>query len=169
MTDERLIATTQEAAWLPPGSSAEVWAGEDCAVAEPAIIVRLLLTKRGSSGRPEFFCLPTAKGLDLPTRFLGSGHERALPSEGLALLADDVLGNSEVATRCAGYVRNVVPTPTDDYPHPTPWAHVPVFLVVGAAEPVVAGEWITLNRARVELTTRHWWPIVEHHLNKAAT
>jgi len=169
MTDEHLIATTQEAPWLPQGSSAEVWVGEDCVLAEPAIIVRLLLTKRGSSRRPEFFCLPTGKGLDLPTRFLGTAHERALPSEGLALLAHDVLGNSEIATRCAGYVRNVVPTPTSDYPHPTPWAHVPVFLAVDATEPVVDGEWITLNRARAELSTRHWWPIVEHHLGTAAT
>lgn len=128
-----------------PGSSADVWAGENCAPAEPAIIVRPLLTKRGSSGRPEFFCVPTGRGLDLPTRFLGAGDERALPSEGLALVADDVLGDSEVSTRCVGYVRNVVPTPTDDYSHPTPWAHVPVFVAVGAAQPVVDGEWITLG------------------------
>lgn len=168
MTDAHLIATTAEASWLPPGSSAEVWAGEDCALAEPAIIVRLLLTKRGASGRPDFFCVPTRKGLDLPTRFLGPDHERLLPSEGLALLAHDVLGNREVSTRCVGYVRNVVPTPTDDYPHPTPWAHVPVFVTVDAAKPVVDGEWITLNRGRAELTSRHWWPIAENHLVTAA-
>lgn len=169
MTDEHLIATTAEAPWLPAGSSAEVWAGEDCALAEPAIIVRLLLTERGPCRRPKFFCVPTGKGLDLPTRFLGSGRERVPLSEGLTTLIHDVLGNTEIATRCAGYVRNVVPTPTDDYPHPTPWAHVPVFLAVDAAEPVVDGEWIMLDRARTELASRHWWPIVEHHLKTAAT
>lgn len=169
MTDEHLVATTPEAPWLPPGSSAEVWAGEDCAPAEPVIIVRLLLSKRGPSGHPEFFCVPTGRGLDLPTRFLGAGDDRALPSEGLALLAHDVLGRSEISTRCVGYVRNVVPTPTDGYPHPTPWAHVPVFVTAEATRPVVDGEWITLDRARAGLTTRHWWRIVERHLNPATT
>jgi len=112
--------------------------------------------------------VPAGKGLELPTQFLGAGHERALPSEGLALLAHDVLGNSEIATRCVGYVRNVVPAPTDHYPHPTPWAHVPVFLAVDAAQPVVDGEWLTLTRGRAALPRRHWWPIVEHHLRTAA-
>lgn len=168
MTKARLIATTADAPWLPPGSSAEVWLGEDCAPAESVIIVRLLLTRRGPAGDPEFFCVSTDKGLDLPTRFLGAGRERVPASEGLALLAYDVLGDSEIATRCAGYVRNVVPTPTADYPHPTPWAHVPVYVAVDPVRPVVDGEWVTLDRARTELTARHWWPVVERHLSPTA-
>lgn len=168
MPDEHLIATTPRAPWLPPGSSAEVWAGDDCAVAVPAIIVRLLLTKWPAYGDPRFFCVPTAKGLDLPTRLLGSDQERGRPSAGLAPLLYDVFGGSEVVTRCVGYVRNVVPHPDTDYPHPTPWAHVPVFVAMDAVEPIVDGEWITLERGRRELRPRHWWPIVDNHLTTAA-
>jgi hypothetical protein len=64
-------------------------------------------------------------------------------------------------------VRNVVPVPDADYPHPTPWAHVPVVVVDGAPEPAVDGEWVDLASARDQLSTRHWWPIVEHHLGAA--
>lgn len=113
--------------------------------------------------------MPTAKGPDLPTRHLGVDHERSHPSQGLALLALDVLGYSEVATRCVGYVRNVVPEPDDKYPHPTPWAHVPVFTAMTAADPIVDGQWITLNRGKGELQSRHWWPIVQNHLTSTAT
>jgi hypothetical protein len=167
MTDGRLIAVTPEARWLPPGSVAEVWAGGDCAAAGPAIIVRLLVTQPDATGRARFFCVPTAKGLDLPTRFLGADDERAHPSEGLAHLAREVLGRNDVATRCAGYVRNVVPRPDSSYPHPTPWACVPVFVATDPDMPVVDGEWVTLQRGRAELPSRHWWPIVEHHLATA--
>lgn len=52
---------------------------------------------------------------------------------------------------------------------PTPWAHVPVFATQNAAELVVNGEWITLDRGRRYLRSRHWWPIVENHLAPAAT
>ena len=63
-----------------------------------------------------------------------------------------------------GFVRNVVPAPDSVYAYPTPWAHVPVLAVDGAADPVVDGEWIDLERARDALGTRHWWPVVEHRL-----
>lgn len=170
MTGAQLIATTPEAPWLPTGSSAEVWAGEDCAAAEPVIIVRLLLTQSSASGAAEFFCVPTARGLDLPTRFLGVAPEREGPSDGLAALVREVLGLNEVATRCVGYVRNVVPEPDGNYPHPAPWAHVPVFEAVAAdVQPVVAGEWVELDQGRTELPARHWWPIVEHHLTTSTT
>lgn len=164
MTEAELIATTPEAPWLPPDSTAEVWAGKDCRVPEPVIIVRLLVTRSGANGHPEFFCVPTAKGADLPTQFLGAGPEREDPSDGLGRLVEEVLGR-EISSRCIGYVRNVVPNPDDTYAHPTPWAHVPVFEAVGARHlPIAAGEWVTMDRGRNELPSRHWWPIVEHHL-----
>jgi hypothetical protein len=170
VTEAQLIATTPEAPWLPPGSSAEVWVGEGCAAAEPVIIVRLLLTRRNASDSAEFFCVPTARGLDLPTRFLGVDSERERASDGLARLVHEVLGLSEVATRCVGYVRNVVPAPDGEYPHPTPRAHVPVFVPVTAdAQPVMDGEWVALDRGRTELEARHWWPIVEHYLTTIAS
>jgi hypothetical protein len=167
VSDERLIATTPSAPWLPAGSTAEVWAGADCAVPEPCIIVRLLLFRRGDPGDVEFFCVSAHSGLDLPTLPLGSGSGRLRAGEGVARLVEQMLGRPVVAYRCIGYVRNVVPHADADYPHPTPWAHVPVFTVGEGGEPVVEGMWVTLGSARPDLSVRHWWPIVEHHLTAA--
>ena len=169
MTAARLLGTTVGAPWLPPGSDAEVWVGDLDSLPEPSIIVRLLLTRRPGDGPARFFCVSSAKGLDLPTRFLELGLERSDPVSGLARLVAEVLGTREVATRCVGFVRNVVRQSDADYPHPTPWAHVPVVAVAGDAEPVVAGEWVEVESARDTLGARHWWPIVEHHLRTAAT
>jgi hypothetical protein len=165
--DVRLARRTVEAPWLPAGSDAEVWVGDIDSLPEPSIIVRLLLTRRSGPGPTRFFCVPSAKGLDLPTRFLDRDTERPDPSRGVARLVTAVLGPGAVTTHCVGYVRNVVPVPDADYPHPTPWAHVPVVVVDGAPEPAVDGEWVDLESARDQLSTRHWWPIVEHHLGAA--
>ncbi|WP_050671496.1 hypothetical protein [Luteipulveratus halotolerans] len=162
MTDEQLIATTPNAEWLPTGSSAEVWAGAHCQVPDDCIIVRLLLI-RGD----RFFCVPTVKGLDLPTQPLGRDGERMTPGDGLTKLLRTTVGRDGATTHCVGYVRNVVPEPDAGYPHPVPYAHVPVFTVEGAAAPVVDGEWLTLDGARPDLDVRHWWPIVEAAFDRA--
>lgn len=165
MTGARLLATTVDAAWLPAGGDAEVWVGDDVQVPEPTVIVRLLLARRPGDGPVRFFCVPGAKGLDLPTRFLEPGPERADPSLGVARLVAKVLGRaSATPARCIGFVRNVVRVPDATYPHPTPWAHVPVLTVDGDPEPVVAGEWVDVASAEGSLGARHWWPVVEHHL-----
>jgi hypothetical protein len=168
VSDERLIATTPSASWLPPGSTAEVWAGADCAVPEPCIIVRLLLFRRGDAGKAQFFCVPTHRGLDLPALRLGSGSGRLSAAGGIARLAGQMLGRPGTGYRCIGYVRNVVPRPDAGYPYPAPWAHVPVFTIGEEAEPAAEGRWVTLDAARPDLSTRHWWPIVEHHLTAAS-
>lgn len=85
--------------------------------------------------------------------------------DGLAVLTRDTCGSSDVTVRCVGYVRNVVPTPDADYPHPVPWAHVPVFVPTEQVKPVIDGSWLSLESARPELSIRHWWPIVQHTLN----
>ncbi|WP_291525746.1 NUDIX hydrolase [Branchiibius sp. NY16-3462-2] len=149
-----LVASTPEASWLPSGSTAEVWVGQDCPTPSPAIIVRLLLL-RGET----FFCVSSPKGLDLPTLFLGSGAERLTATEGLRQLLQRTLSQPDVAVRCVGYVRNVAPEPDADYPHPTPDAYVPVFAVDDAVKPVVPGEWIGVH---ANLNERHWWPIAVH-------
>jgi hypothetical protein len=125
MFDEQLIASTHEAPWLPSRSTAEAWAGRSCEVPEPSIIVRLLMT-REASGRAEFFTVPTYRGPDLPTLALTSGTERLSTADGLIALASTTHGNPDLAHRCVGFIRNVVPEPDPAYPHPTPWAHVPV-------------------------------------------
>ena len=157
VTDEQLIATTPDAEWLPAGSTAEVWAGEHCRLPDDCIIVRLLVTRRGR----EFLVVPTVKGLDLPTQFLGPDGERMSPRDGLKRLLRTTVGRDDVTTHCVGYVRNVVPEPDAGYPHPVPHAHVPVFATDDAPNPVVDGEWVSLDGARDELSVRHWWPIVE--------
>lgn len=160
-----LIASTPDAAWLPPGSIAEVWAGQDCMPPEPAIIVRLLLTRPGTDAASweQFFCVPTAKGLDLPTLFLGRGSARMTIQQGLDALCRDVCGTA-VPLKCVGFVRNVVPAPDASYPHPTPHAHVPVFVPRSASAPTATGTWVDVVSGVPDLADRHWWPIVEHHL-----
>lgn len=164
MTDGRLVATTPDASWLPPGSTAEVWAGRDCDVPDPCIIVRLLLTRGPGPAASEFFCVPTHRGLDLPTLPVGQDTSRLSAGQAIEALAETVLGAMRVRLRCVGYVRNVVPAPDADYPHPTPWAHVPVFAAKADLEPVVEGSWVTLDAARADLSVRHWWAIVEQHM-----
>lgn len=131
---------------------------------DPCIIVRLLLVRQ-VGGAPEFFCIPTARGLDLPTLYLASGSTVTSSIAGLARLAKQIHGRTDVEHRCVGYVRNVVPDPDPTYPHPGPWAHVPVFRPVETVEPICDGTWLSPSSALSELTERHWWPIVEHHLS----
>ena len=169
MTAARLLGTTVGAPRLPPGSDAEVWVGDLDSLPKPSIIVRLLLTRHAGDGPARFFCVPGAKGLDLPTRFLEPGPERSDPAIGVGRLVAQLLGVREVGTHCVGFVRNVVRQPGTGYPHPVPWAHVPVIAVDRGLEPVVAGEWVEVESARDTLGARHWWPIVEHHLRTAAT
>ncbi|GAA3685435.1 hypothetical protein GCM10022237_49870 [Nocardioides ginsengisoli] len=135
---------------------------------EPSIIVRLLLSRPTHRGS-EFFCVPTERGLDLPSLALATGPDRSSTADGLAALASSTHGRGRLEHRCVGYIRNVVPTPDPSYPHPSPWAHVPVFVPAKAVEPTRDGVWRTLDAARAELSARHWWPIVEHDLTPAAT
>ncbi|WP_145229195.1 NUDIX hydrolase [Rudaeicoccus suwonensis] len=160
-----LIASTPDAAWLPPGSTAEVWAGEDCRPPDHAIIVRLLLVRANADAArgAEFFCVETAKGLDLPTLFLGPTGARMTTEQGLEALCREVCGTS-LPLRCVGFVRNVVPTPDASYPHPVPHAHVPVFAPQSDVTPTAGGMWVDGVSARSDLAARHWWPIVERHL-----
>lgn len=158
-----LVASTPSASWLPDGSTARVWAGADLAVPHPCIIIRLLLTRRVAEDG-EFFCVPTSRGLDLPTLPLAMDGKADSVAEGLARLAQQVLGQAAAVLECVGYVRNVVPRPDADYPYPTPWAHVPVFTPSDEHDPIVEGSWLAIDSARQDLSVRHWWPIVEHHL-----
>ncbi|GAA1478640.1 hypothetical protein GCM10009623_30860 [Nocardioides aestuarii] len=167
VTPVELVTSTPAAPWLSDGSTAEVWAGTAVEVPDPCIIVSLLLPRTTSEGH-RFFCVPTARGLDLPTKPLGPGPGRVSVDEGLAQLVVQTLGHADVDLACVGYVRNVVPVPDATYPHPTPWAHVPVFEPTVEVDPVVTGSWVSLDDARPELRARHWRPIVEHRLEASA-
>ncbi|GAB2570469.1 hypothetical protein Aab01nite_06000 [Paractinoplanes abujensis] len=149
----RLVRTVPGAPWLPAGSTAEVWAGEDLDIPRPAVIVRLLLTRAPG----EIFCVPTPRGPDLPTTVLGTVHRW---QAGVAGLCRVHLG-SEVATRCVGYVRNIVPEPDETYRLPVPDANVLVF--TPRTEPPepdgTLGAWVGRDEAPALLGQRHWWPI----------
>ncbi|PYI69768.1 hypothetical protein CVV68_01275 [Arthrobacter livingstonensis] len=80
----------------------------------------------------------------------------------------DVFGRADLATRCVGFIRNVVPSPDASYAYPTPWAHVPVNLITDTVEPLIAGEWISVVHGGSEFSEQHWWPIVEHYLSTQA-
>ncbi|WP_054012796.1 hypothetical protein [Arthrobacter sp. ERGS1:01] len=164
MTDERRIARVLDAPWLPPGSTAEAWAGNDCQVIDPVIVTRLLLVRRSSAGTLEFFRVPTPRGPNLPTRYLWGSEDHESVADGTSRLMTEVFGRGDLATRCIGFIRNVVPTLDPNYAYPSPWAHVPVFLVTDTAEPIVAGDWVGADRAHAELADRHWWPIVGNYL-----
>ncbi|SNY42314.1 hypothetical protein [Paractinoplanes atraurantiacus] len=117
----RLIRSVPAAAWLPPGSTAEVWAGDDLEVPPPAVIVRLAIFRAR-----ELYCVRTPRGFDLPTLFL----DGLSPMEGVSRLTRQHLPTApggDVPTRCIGYVRNIVPEPDESYRLPAPLAHVPVF------------------------------------------
>lgn len=155
----RLLQETPDAPWLPPGGCAQVWVGSDCDVPEPAVIVRLLLT-RSRMGRTEFFCIQTPRGLDLPTRVVGS----VPPLIALEQLVDETVGASAASVGCVGFVRNVVAQATEDYTFPVPLAHVPVFEARGAVTPRVPGTWLGVDEATALVDQRHWWPIVRQRV-----
>lgn len=134
----------------------------DCDVPDPCIIVRLLLTRTVHAHR-EFFTVPTQRGLDLPSLALGQGSALYTATQGVQELVEQSVA-SPSPTACVGYVRNVVPVPDLSYPHPVPFAHVPVFTNTAKADPAVHGTWVTLDSAAAELSSRHWWRIVEHQL-----
>lgn len=164
MTDLQQIGVNFGAPWLPSGSSAEVWVGNNFPATEPAIVTRLLHIRRTPGHEPEFFCVPTTRGPNLPTRYLWNGSDSESLSVGTSRLIWEIFEQTNVAARCIGFIRNVVHTPNSSYTYPVPWAHVPVFLVANTAHPIVDGEWFGADRARIELSDRHWWPIVEHYL-----
>lgn len=163
-----LLLTTTPAPWLPEGSSAETWVGHDCQVGEPVIVTRLLIVRRNSAAAWEFFCVPSPKGANLPTRYVWADHGRESSQEGTTQLMQEIFGHADLATRCVGFIRNVVPRPDANYEYPSPRAHIPVRLILSNAEPAVPGQWFDLDRAQAELSQQHWWRIVEHFLSTAA-
>lgn len=92
--------------------------------------------------------------LDLPMRPVEADD----PIGMLAItdLAEQVTGRGAQLT-FVGAVRNVVATPQDGYPWPTPHAYFGVW--ASDAAPVVEGAWVSLGDES-PLRDRHWFPLV---------
>lgn len=103
---ERVLISTPDAAWLPPGGCADVVAGAD--VPEPVCLVRLLATRDGA-----VHVVPRGdgSGLDLPTRRV----DDSAAEDVLASLLRETCG-SVVPARVVGFVRNTVTGPDPSYP-----------------------------------------------------
>ncbi|MEV7972055.1 NUDIX hydrolase [Cellulomonas sp. NPDC089187] len=117
----------------------------------PTGLVRLLL-RRGD----DVFCVPREDGrIDLPTRAVpAADHDGSLTAR---RFASEVLASPAVIEGVVGYVRNVVPEPTSDYPWPSPRAHFTVWAVRG--EPAVDGQWVSTG-VDSPLRDRHWFALL---------
>lgn len=156
----RVLASTQDAPWLPPGGRADVVlasGGED--PPEPTCLVRLLVVHDGGvlvSPRRD------GGGLDIPTRRVGGES----PDAALRTLAAETPAFA-VESALLGYVRNVVATPADGYPWPVPEAHFAVWvsdLEAGRGRRAHTARWLDRHEAEEHLGERHWWPLAAAYL-----
>jgi len=155
---ERVLQSTSNAHWLPPGGRADVITSRQDNPPPNTVVVRLavtgprgLLVQRRPDGDP-----------DLPSRPVGPRTTEESLSD---LVASTVGSAGRAAPSLIGYVRNVVREPDDGYPWPTPFACFAVHaLPSDGRKSGGEGEWITLQDSAADLGHRHWWPVVALHL-----
>ena len=154
---ERVVHSTPGAAWLPPGSRADVITSSQDDPPANTVVVRLAVL--GDDGLV-VLQRPDRTGPDLPSAPVG-GHR---VDDVLDLLEGLVPGRGRTAPRrLLGYVRNTVPGPDAHYPWPAPLACFAVYAVRHTGGPLLAGSW----RAAADtaaLEDRHWWPLVAREL-----
>jgi hypothetical protein len=152
---ERVVASLPEAAWLPPGSRADVIASRQAQPPASTVVVRLALW-RGD----ELLVVDRlgGGGPDLPSAPVGDREAGAV----LDHLHSVVMGGPVRATTALlGYVRNTVPQPDADYPWPVPTAAFAVWTdEVEAGTRALAGRWVLPADVEDHLSSRHWWPLV---------
>jgi Protein of unknown function (DUF4031) len=155
---ERVVRSTPDAPWLPPGSRADVITSSQDGPPAATVVVRLAVL--GGDGVAVLERLDGG-GLDLPAAPVGEHRVDEL----LDLLGRLVLGpGPQPPRRLVGYVRNTVPTPDDDYPWPVPRACFAVYAVRHQGGPLLAGSWLAASRAEDRLGKRHWWPLLAGEL-----
>lgn len=151
---ERVVRSTPDAPWLPPGGRADVVASRQAEPPVPTVVVRVAVRARGRLlvvERP-------GHGLDLPFRPVGEQSAGAA----LAELLGSVVGLPSPPARLLGYVRNTVARPSPGYPWPTPRACFTVFAMDMGPEAGqrLPGVWLTDEEAVGALAERHWWPLM---------
>ena len=154
-THERVLASVPGAAWLPPGSRADVIASRQPEPPASTVVVRLALW-RGD----ELLVVDRlgGGGPDLPSAPVGALGTRAV----LDHLHTVVMGGpTPPTTTLLGYVRNTVPQPDAEYPWPVPTAAFAVWTgEVESGAGALAGRWVVPGDVVDVLSTRHWWPLV---------
>jgi len=123
----------------------------------PTPVVRLLVT-----AGPAILAVPRAdgSGLDIPTARAGANVDASVDQLRATLLA------VSARPRLIGYVRNHVPTATDDYPWPVPYAYFAVWHTEAEPGAALGGQWLDATAAVQHLGQRHWWPLVGVRLRR---
>lgn len=153
-SQDRVLLSRRDAAWLPDGGRADVvLAGAGAEPPSPTCLVRLLVTRAG-----RILTVPRAdgRGLDLPTRPVGDGDVDGC----VQTLMLEAVGR--VHPTLLGWVRNVVPGDPDGYPWPLPKAHFAVWHCQVPADGDPRGTWLDGPEAQTHLGGRHWWPLAAH-------
>lgn len=151
---ERVVESTPDAPWLPPGSRADVIASRQDNPPPNTVVVRAVIRNDGALLVVE---RADGRGPDLPTRTVGEGETA---EAALRTLCEDLGVPAEGAT-LLGYVRNVVRQPDATYPWPTPTACFVLFAVPADGAPDAAVTWLPVHTQKAELGERHWWPLVD--------
>jgi hypothetical protein len=151
---ERVVMSTPDAPWLPPGGRADVIASRQDNPPPNTVVVRAVVHDAGALLVVE---RADGRGLDLPTRTVGDGQSA---EEALGALCDE-LGVTARGATLLGYVRNVVKHPDATYPWPTPLACFALFAPAGGGLANPAGTWLPAESQKAELGERHWWPLVD--------
>lgn len=150
---ERVVQSTPDAPWLPPGSRADVIASRQANPPPNTVIVRAVIERAHGLLVVE---RADGRGLDLPTRRVEAGERAETALQALC----EGLGLSPTRASLLGYVRNVVPTPDVTYPWPAPAACFALFTVSADGEVPTTGTWCPAESRERELGGRHWWPLV---------
>lgn len=148
---ERVVLSTPDAPWLPPGGRADVIASRQDDAPPRTVVVRAVL--RDARGI-HVVARADGRGLDLPMRHVAVGES---PSDALRALGDE-LGLGSDRAPLIGYVRNVVREPDAGYPWPVPTACFALFALPAGG--LTGGRWLPTAQQEVELGERHWWPLV---------
>jgi Protein of unknown function (DUF4031) len=157
---ERVVHSTPDAPWLPPGGRADVIVSRQAQAPSHTVVVRLAVVREGHlllARQPD-------STWDLPHLEVGhAGPTAAVERLVRDVLGSDVLGsNGRTRPQLLGYVRNTVAGTFDGYPWPVPKASFAVFLHgVGPAEkvarPSAESRWVSLRDHPGELSAQPWW------------
>lgn len=158
---ERVVLSTPDAPWLPPGSRADVIASRQDNPPPNTVVVRaalssdkgLFVVERDDGGGP-----------DLPTRTVQSGESA---ESALTALCEGI-GVSSAGAALLGYVRNVVKAPGPGYAWPVPNACFTVFSVPSNGQAPTSGSWCPPSAQQRELGERHWWPLLSPEVQRTS-